>query len=53
VLAIDAGHVDDVTSAYAANAKLLRGKAKGLRFLVGATAAEVILVGAAVLASLA
>jgi hypothetical protein len=44
--------VDDITSAYAENAVLLGSKATALKWLVGATAAEVLLVGSAVIASL-
>lgn len=44
--------VKDITSAYSENADLLRAKGQALKCLVLATAAEVLLVGAAVLASL-
>jgi hypothetical protein len=44
--------VTDITSAYAQNADLLGSKGVALRWLVGLTAVEVLLVGAAVLASL-
>jgi hypothetical protein len=44
--------VDDIASAYVENAVLLGSKGKALKWLVGATAAEVLLVGGAVIASL-
>jgi hypothetical protein len=45
--------VADVTSAYAENANLLGSKGVALKWLMIATATEVVLVGSAVLASLA
>ena len=44
--------VDGISSAYAKNAALLGSKGKALKCLVVATAAEVLLVGLAVIASL-
>lgn len=44
--------VDDIASASAYNAVLLRSKGRALRCLVAATAVEVLLVGLAVIASL-
>lgn len=37
--------IDDVTSAYAENARLLRSKGQGLKVLVGFSALDVLLVG--------
>jgi hypothetical protein len=44
--------IDDITSAYAVNAELLRSKGRALTWVVGATATEAVLVGSAVIASL-
>lgn len=44
--------IDDITSASAENADLLGSKGRALKWLVLATAAEVLLVGSAVIASL-
>jgi hypothetical protein len=44
--------VDDISSAFAENAVLLGSKGRALRWLVVATALEVLVVGLAVLASL-
>jgi hypothetical protein len=44
--------VKDITSAYGENADLLGSKGHALKWLVVATAAEVLLVGGAVIASL-
>jgi hypothetical protein len=51
---VDVKHalVDDITSASAENADLLGSKGRALRWLVVATAVEVVLVGSAVIASL-
>jgi hypothetical protein len=46
------GLLEDITSAYAENADLLGSKGRALKWLVVARAAEVLLVGSAVLASL-